>query len=171
MSGHSKWSQIKHQKAITDKKRGQVFSKAAKLISLAARKGVNPENNLELRGAIDRAKSINVPNENIQRAIRRVSDKSSAQLEELLVEAIGPRNIAIQIKAVTDNRNRTISELKKILADNNSKMVTPGSIAWMLNQPTIVADPVFKEEIDKLFEALDDHDDVEEILSNITDQS
>src|SRR3990167_2726011 len=127
MSGHSKWSQIKHCKALTDKKRGQLFSKASKLISLAAKKGINPETNLELKNAIEKARSLNMPNDNIQRAIGRVADKS-VQLEELSIEAIGPGNIALKIKAVTDSHNRTISEIKKILVDNNSKVVPPDSI-------------------------------------------
>src|SRR3989338_41061 len=123
MSGHSKWSQIKHQKALTDKKKGQLFSKTSKLISLAARKGTSPENNLELKNAIEKARAMNMPNDNIQRAIKKVSDKSEAQLEELSIEAIGPGGIALRIKAITDNKNRTISEIKNILNDHASKMV------------------------------------------------
>ena len=108
MSWHSKWSQIKHQKAITDKKKGQLFSKLSKFISLAAKKGTNPQSNLELKSAIDNAKSFNMPNDNIERAIKKVSDKSAEQLEELTIEAIGPGGIALRIKDVrpTGNSNR-----------------------------------------------------------------
>ena len=170
MSGHSKWSKIKHQKDITDKKKGQLFSKLSKLISLAARKGPNPERNLELKNAIEQARSFNMPSDNIERAVKKVSDKSSAQLEELLIEAIGPGNIALRIKAITDSRNRTIAEIKNILADHASKMVPPGSISWMFSQQIAIEDPGIQTQIDKLFEALDDHADVEDVTSNLQDQ-
>lgn len=168
MSGHSKWSQIKHKKAITDKKKAQLFSKLSKLISLAARKGTNPEMNLELKNAIDQARSFNMPRENIERAVKKVSDKSAAQLEELSIEAIGPGGIALKIKAITDNRNRTVNEVKHILSENNSKMVPLGGVVWMLNQPIQISDPETQKQIDQLFEALDNHDDVEDVISNLT---
>lgn len=166
MSGHSRWSQIKHQKAITDKKRGQLFSKTSKLISLAAKKGTNPETNLELKNTIDKARSLNMPNDSIQRAINKISDKST-QLEELSIEALGPGGIALRIKAITDSRNRTIAEIKKILSDHGSKMVPPGSISWMFNQTVTLTDPVIDTELNKLFETLDNHDDVEDVASNL----
>ena len=150
MSGHNKWNQIKHKKAITDKKRGQSFSKLSKLISLAARKGINPITNLELKNAIDKAREVSMPNDNIQRAINKVADKS-IHLEELYVEALGPGNVALRIKAITDNRNRTIAEIKKILGDNHSKMVTPGSISWMLSQTISIDNPDTNKELDTLF--------------------
>src|SRR3989344_9613528 len=161
MSGHSKWSQIKHQKAITDKKKGQLFSKLSKLISLAAKKSANPQSNLELKSAIDNAKAYDMPNDNIERAIKKVSDKSATQLEELFIEAIGPGGIALGIKAITDSHNRTISEIKNILSDHSLKMVPPGSISWMFNQPVIIGDKEVQDQIVKLFEVLDDHEDVE----------
>lgn len=166
MSGHSRWSQIKHQKALTDKKKGQLFSKTSKLISLAAKKGTNPETNLELKNTIEKARSLNMPNDSIQRAINKVSDKS-VQLEELSIEAIGPGNIALKIKAITDSRNRSIAEIKKILTDHDSKMVPPGSISWMLDQPITVETQVIQDKITKLFESLDDHDDIEDVISNL----
>ncbi len=167
MSGHSKWSKIKHQKAITDKKKGQLFSKASKLISLAARKGTNPENNLELKNAVEKARALNISNDNIQRAIKKVSDKSGAQLEELFIEAIGPGGTALKIKAITDNRNRTIAEIKNILNEHGSKMVPPGSISWMFGQPVSTNNPEIQSQIDKLFEALDNNKDVEDVTSNL----
>ena len=192
MSGHSRWSQIKHKKGITDKKRGQLFSKLSKLISLAARKGADPLSNLELKNAIEQARSFNMPSESIERAIKKISDKSAAQLEELSMEAIGPGGIALRIKAITDSHNRTISEVKKILNDHGSKMVPPGSISWMFtphlktedskisesnqslsagfNQPITITNPDIQAQINKLFEALDDHDDVEDVTSNLQEQ-
>ncbi len=167
MSGHSRWSQIKHKKATTDKKRGQLFSKLSKLISLAARRGTNPETNLELKSAIEQARSFNVPSDNIERAIKKVSDKSATQLEELYIEALGPGGVALKIKAVTDNKNRTIAEVKSILTENSSKMVQPGSISWMFNQSISLDSPEVQTQLDKLLEALDDQDDVEDVVSNL----
>lgn len=166
MSGHSKWSQIRHKKGIADKKKGQLFSKFSKLISLAARKGVNPETNTELKNAIDQARSFDMPRDSIERAIKRVSDKSAAQLEELFIEAIGPGGIALKIKAITDSRNRTIAEIKQVLNENHSKMVPPGGISWMFGQKVSVTDPEVQNQIDKLFETLDNQDDVEEVITN-----
>lgn len=168
MSGHSKWSQIKHKKEITDKKRGQIFSKLSRLITLAAKKGPDLKTNPTLSQAVEKAKAANMPKENIDKAIKKVTDKDQAQLEELLIEALGPGGIALRIKAITDNRNRTISEIKKILADHDSKTVQPGSLSWMFNQPMPLADPINQEKLDKLLEALDDQDEVEGVDSNLT---
>ncbi len=167
MSGHSRWSQIKHKKELTDKKRGQIFSKLSKVITLAARKGLDSKANSSLAQAIEQARAANMPSANIERAIKKVSDKSAAQLEELSIDAIGPEGIAVRIKAITDNRNRTISDIKNILSDNDSKMVPPGSISWMFDQPPILLDEPTKNLATKLFEALDDQDEVEDIVSNM----
>ncbi len=166
MSGHSRWSQIKHQKALTDKKKGQVFSKLSRLITLAARKGADPKTNSALAQAIDQARAANMPNDNIERAIKKVSDKDQVQLEELSIEALGPGGVALKIRAITDNRNRTMAEIKKILSDNEAKMVQPGSLVWMFNQK-ISANPASQVKIDKLFGALDDQDEVEDVVSNL----
>src|SRR3989338_6285013 len=135
MSGHSRWSQIKRKKGLTDQKRGQMFSKLSKNITLAARKGTDPKSNIALQNAIEQARRENMPNDNIDRAIKKASEKDSAQLEEIMVEAIGPDGIALRIKGVTDNKNRTISEIKKVLSDHESKMVQPGSIGWTIGRP------------------------------------
>jgi len=167
MSGHSKWSQIKHKKALTDKKRGQVFSRLSKLITMAARKGLDPKSNPTLAQAVEKAKSANMPNDNIDRAIKKASEKTQDQLEELSIEAIAPGNVPLKIKAITDNRNRTISEIKKILGDYSAKMVPPGSISWMFSQPAPLLDEHTHQQIEKLFEALDDNDDVDDVISNL----
>src|SRR3989344_9539564 len=169
MSGHSKWSQIKHKKALTDKKKGQVFSKLSRLITLAAKKGADPKSNPSLAQAIENAKVVNMPNENIERAIKKVSDKNQAEPEELSIEALGPGGVALKIKAITDNRNRTMAEIKKILTENNSKLVQPGSLTWMFNQPFTLSDSSLQEQVDKLFEALDDQDEVEDVNSNLAE--
>lgn len=171
MSGHSKWSQIRHKKALTDKKKGQVFSKLSRLITLAAKKGADPKSNPSLTQAIDNAKSMNMPNENIERAIKKVFEKDQAQLEELLIEALGPGGVALKIKAITDNRNRTMAEIKKILTENNSKLVQPGSLSWMFNTPLVLEDTSIQEQVDKLFETLDDQDEVEDVISNLVEST
>jgi len=167
MSGHNKWAQIKHKKAVTDKKKAQVFSRISKLITIAARKGSDPKANPSLAQVIEKAKSINMPNDNIERAIKKVSDKSQDQLEEIVIDAIGPGGVPLKIKAITDNRNRTIPEVRKILGDHGAKLVPPGSISWMFNMPAPEMTDNIQKQIDALFEALDEHDDVEDVISNL----
>lgn len=166
MSGHSRWSQIKRQKELTDKKRGQLFSKLSKAITLAAKKGTDPKTNVSLANAIEQARSMNMPNDNIERAIKKVSEKDGMQLEEILVEAIGPGGVALKINGITDNKNRTIAEIKKILLDHNAKMVQPGSISWMFSSP-VQANEQTQQELNDLFKVLDNNDDVSDIISNL----
>ena len=165
MSGHNRWSQIQRQKSVTDQKRGQIFSKLSRLLALAAKKGPDPKTNPALAQAMEKAKEANMPRENMERAIKKISDKED-QLEELLIEAIGPGGTALRIKAVTDSRLRTIAEVKKILADNESKMVAPGSLAWMFSQPVSISQEDQKR-LDKLLSELDDQDEVEDVVSNL----
>ena len=173
MSGHSKWSQIKHKKGVSDQKKGQVFSKFAKKISLAAREGTNPTTNYKLQAIIDEARSFNMPKDNIERAIKRAGEKESMALNEVTIQAIGPMAVAIIIKGVTDNKNRTINEVKNILSKNEAKMVPEGSLNWMFDKnnepltPLEISDQKALEKINKLFEELSDNDDVEEVYSNL----
>lgn len=136
MSGHSKWSQIKYKKAITDAKKSKIFSKLARIITLAARdKGGNPETNATLRLAIDRAKSMNMPAENIERAIKRGTGKLDGMvMEEIIYEAYGPGGVAIILEGITDNRNRTISEIKHIISQYGGKLAESSSVLWMFNK-------------------------------------
>jgi len=166
MSGHSKWSSIKHKKGITDKKRGQLFSKLSKNITLAARNGADPKTNSVLANAIEQARVENMPKDNIDRAIKKVADKSAAQLQEVLVEAIFGGTVALKIRAITDNSNRTISDIKKILINHHAKMVPQRSIDWMFNTPATIS-PQEHAQLDTLFEALDDQDDVDDVASNL----
>ena len=166
MSGHSRWSQIKRKKDITDHKRGQIFSKLSKDITLAARKGTDLKTNVALANAVEQARNANMPNENIERAIKKVSEKDGVQLKEIVVEAIGPGGVVLRIKGITDNKNRAIAEVKKILSDHSAKMVHPGSIGWMFNSP-VQADEQTQQKLNELFEALDDNDNVSDIVSNI----
>lgn len=129
MAGHSKWTQIKHQKTITDQKRGRLFSKLLNAISVAAKTDPNPNFNPRLRSAIQKAGDSNVPNENIERAVRR-AEEAGQNLAELTLEAYGPGGTAIIIEAITDSKNRTVTEVKKILADNSGKWADAGSVLW-----------------------------------------
>lgn len=165
MSGHNRWSQIQRQKTATDQRRGQIFSKLSRLITLAAKRGSDPKTNPALAQAIEKAKEANMPKENIERAIKKVSEKED-QLEDLLIEAIGPGGAALRIRAVTDNRNRTIAEVKKILSDHESKMAPPGSLAWMFGQPVAIGQ-ADQEKLDKLLSDLDDQNEVEDVISNL----
>lgn len=171
MSGHNRWSQIQRQKSITDQKRGQIFSKLSRLITLAAKKGTAPETNPALAQATEKAKQANMPKENIDRAIKKVSAQDQVRLEELLIEAIGPGGVALKIRAITDNRLRTIAEIKKVLNEHESKMVRPGSLSWLFGQPVSVADVSDQEKLDKLLGALDDQDEVEDVSSNLLEDN
>lgn len=132
MSGHSKWSQIKHKKGATDAKRGQLFGRLVKEITIAAREGgVNPDANARLRSAMERARSEGMPKDNIERAIARASGADSdTQLVEILCEASAAGGVAIIIEAITDSRNRTINEIKHILSEHGAKLAEPGSLMW-----------------------------------------
>lgn len=132
MSGHSHWSGIKHRKGINDSKKAKLFTKAGKIITLAARfGGGSPETNLQLKAAIDQAKSVNMPKENIERAIKRgTGELKGEEISEVIYEAVGPGNVMMLIKATTDNKNRTVSELKTLLVKAGGKLGEPGSVAW-----------------------------------------
>ncbi|MCD6429140.1 YebC/PmpR family DNA-binding transcriptional regulator [bacterium] len=135
MAGHSHWHGIRHKKELEDKKRSQIFSKLARQISVAARDGDDPETNPKLRMAIEKAKEFRMPNENIERAIKRGAGKVEGEnLEEFVYEAIGPGKIAIIIEGITDNKNRALHEIKSILSKNGGKLAQEGSIRWMFER-------------------------------------
>lgn len=140
MSGHSKWSQIKYKKSITDAKKGKIFSKLSREISVAAReKGGDPETNPKLRLAIEQARKFNMPSENIERAIKRgTGEIKGAKMEEFLYEAYGPSGIALIIEGITDNKNRTLSEIKNILSIHNSKLVGGGSVSYLFEKKGVI---------------------------------
>ncbi len=138
MSGHSKWSTIKRQKEATDSKRGAVFTKIGNQIALAARGGTDPSINSALALAIEKAKAANMPQANIQRAIDRVKDKSSAVLEEVVYEAYGPGGIGIIIEAATDNKNRTFPEVRTAITKNGGTMADSGSVAFQFTRKGVI---------------------------------
>jgi len=136
MSGHSKWAQIKHKKAHTDTKRGKVFTKIVKEISVAARMGGgDPDGNPRLRLAIEKGKEVNMPADNVKRAIMKgTGELPGVSYEELTYEGYGPGGVAIYIEALTDNKNRTVSELKSILSKRGGSMGEAGCVAWMFDK-------------------------------------
>jgi len=152
MSGHSHWSSIKHKKALEDQKRGKTFSKLARLISVAAREGSNPEINPKLKQAIEEAKKFNMPKENIERAIKRGSGELEGEkLEEVSYEAIGPGGVSIIIEGITDNKNRTFSEVKHIVQKYGGKLADSGAVKWLFEKKgviTIKTDPEKREELE-----------------------
>ncbi|MDO8608926.1 MAG: YebC/PmpR family DNA-binding transcriptional regulator, partial [bacterium] len=134
MSGHNKWSSIKHKKGLEDAKLSKIFSKFTKLISIAARKNPDPTTNASLKSVMDQARSVNMPKDNIERAIKKANEKNSVELKEIIIQAIGPSSIALIIEAITDNSNRTINEVKAILNKHNAKMAEAGSLDWMFEK-------------------------------------
>jgi len=136
MSGHSHFKTVLRRKTAEDQKRGKIFSKLSRLISVAAReKGPEPETNPKLRLAIEEARSYNMPRENIERAIERgVGKLEEANLEEVLFEAYGPGGIAIIIEGITDNKNRALGEIKQILTKYKGKLVSSGGIKWLFER-------------------------------------
>ena len=141
MAGHSKWAQIKRKKGVTDAKRGQLFTKLGREIAVAVRSGgPKPEENSALRLAVERARASNMPNANIQRAIDRASGGADgSQLEEIRYEAYGPGGAALLIDSLTDNRNRTVSEVRAALTRAGTGIAESGAVAWLFEQKGVIA--------------------------------
>jgi len=135
MSGHSHFKTIKAKKSLEDQKRGKIFSKLTRLISVAAKEGKDPGTNPKLRQALEEAKSFNMPGENIERAIKRgTGELEGEKLEEILIEALGPSGIAIIISGITDNKNRALIEIKQALQKHSAKLVDSGSLKWQFDK-------------------------------------
>lgn len=241
MSGHSKWAKVKHQKALKDPKKGLAFSKISSLISVAAKENSNPETNPKLRLVIEKAQELGVPKENIEKAIKRGAGEleEKENWEELFCEAYGPHGSALLIQVATNNKNRTLAELRHLLQLHEAKLAEIGSVRWLFKemtkiiipkqfwnnnlslqviekgteeinedeeniylytsaenfptlkefliskkhlipetsiktefdflsqQPIIITDLGIKKKMEELFDALDEHPDVEEIYSNV----
>jgi len=136
MAGHSKWAQIKHKKAVVDARRGKLFSKLAKEISVAARLGGgDPSMNPRLRAVIEKAKAANMPQENIKRAIQKgTGELPGAAYEEVIYEGYGPGGVALMIHATTDNKNRTVAEIRHILNKHGGSLGEAGCVSWMFDK-------------------------------------
>ena len=144
MSGHSKWATIKRKKAATDSARGQLFTRLIKEITIAARNGGgNPDGNPRLRLAIQTAKTNNMPADNIKRAIQKgTGELPGVTYEEITYEGYGPGGVAILVEVVTDNANRTVSEMRHIFSRNNGNLGQSGSVAWMFHRKGTIVVPV-----------------------------
>jgi YebC/PmpR family DNA-binding regulatory protein len=136
MSGHSKWSTIKRKKGAADAARGKVFTRLAREIQIAARGGTDINSNFQLRLAVDRARAENMPKENIERAIRRGAglEKDAAVIETIVYEGYAPHGIAVLVDCLTDNRNRTISDLRRVFTRAGGGLGEPGSVAWQFTE-------------------------------------
>ncbi len=141
MAGHSKWANIKHRKAATDAKRGKVFTRIAKEIIISARiGGGDPAANPRLRLAVEKARSVNMPGDNIKRAIQKgTGELEGQQMEEMMFEAYGPGGIGILVECVSDNRNRIVADIRKVLNRNNGSMADSGAVAWNFTRKTVIS--------------------------------
>lgn len=148
MSGHSKWANIKHQKARSDEKKGKEFTKIAKELIIAARQGGgDPEGNSKLKMMIQKAKAINMPNDNIARAIKKgAGELEGDAFEELIYEGYGPNGVAVMLDIATDNRNRTASEIRHLFSKHNGNLGESGCVAWMFKRCGLIT--VNRENID-----------------------
>jgi YebC/PmpR family DNA-binding regulatory protein len=156
MSGHSKWSTIKRKKAANDARRGNIFTRLAREIAIAAREGGGePESNFSLRLAVDRARAANMPKDNIERAIRRGTgeDKEADSFEQVMYEGYAPHGVALMIDCVTDNRNRAVAEIRHALSHGGGNMAEAGSVSWQFRRAAYFAIPKEGVDPDKVFEA------------------
>ncbi|MGB3023869.1 MAG: YebC/PmpR family DNA-binding transcriptional regulator [Candidatus Saccharimonadales bacterium] len=155
MSGHSKWSTIKREKGAKDAKRGAVFTKLGNQIAIAARGGTDSTLNSSLALAIEKAKASNMPMNNIQRAIDRVSDKSVAQLEEIIYEGYGPGGVAIIVEAATDNKNRTYPEVRHAFSKCGGAVAEPGSVLFQFARRGVITIALSGDSDELLLQVLD----------------
>jgi YebC/PmpR family DNA-binding regulatory protein len=140
MSGHSKWATIKHKKGALDAKRGKIFTRLLKEIAVAAKGGGNPDSNARLRGAITAAKAENMPQENIKRAIQRgTGELEGVNYEEITFEGYGPGGVAVIVDTLTDNRNRTVSEIRHAFSKNGGNLGETGSVRFMFSKKGLIA--------------------------------
>jgi YebC/PmpR family DNA-binding regulatory protein len=173
MAGHNKWSKIKHKKAATDAQKSKIFSKHSAIIAMESRKASGDTNSPGLAAAIERAKKDSMPKDNIERAIAKGSGASGEAFEEVLYEGYGPGGVALLIKAVTDNNNRTAPEIRHIFAKAGLELGTPGSAAWAFEKtadgytPTtpMELDDATGEKLAEFIEKLEDQDDVTDVYT------
>jgi YebC/PmpR family DNA-binding regulatory protein len=151
MSGHSKWATIKHKKAALDAKRGKAFTRLIKEIMIAARSGGDPDTNARLRTAVTAAKSVSMPADNIKRAIMRgTGELEGGQIDEIMFEGYGPGGAAVLVSVATDNRNRTVSEIRHVFSKNGGNLGEQGSVAWMFERKSEIVIEKDKADEDRL---------------------
>lgn len=175
MAGHSKWAQIKRQKAVTDAAKARAFSRYARLITLESKKAGGALSAPGLSAAISRAKAANMPKDNIERAVAKGASKDAGELEQVVYEAYGPGGVAIIIDALTDNRNRTTQEIKHLLSKNGVELSSQGAASWAFtksfdgysaNEPLIEVQGEDELKLGTLLEVLDAHEDVQLVYTN-----
>ena len=174
MSGHNKWSKIKHKKAVSDAQKSKTFSKLAKLIATESKKVNGDVSSSSLRTAIDKAKQANMPVDNINRAVQKGKSDTIADLEEVLYEAYGPGGVALIIVGLTDNKNRTAAEIKHILSKSDISLAEPGAALWAFEKQGREYIPkstvsISAEDGVKLLstvEALEESDDIQDVYTN-----
>jgi len=154
MSGHSKWSTIKHKKAATDAKRGRLFTRLAREITIAAREGGgDPDINFGLRLAVDKAKSANMPKDNIERAIKRgTGELKGEELSEVVYEGYAPNGVALLVQVLTDNKNRTVADVRRILTRQGGTLAEAGAVAWQFERKGYIAIAPDGTDEDTIFE-------------------
>ncbi|MBC8464904.1 MAG: YebC/PmpR family DNA-binding transcriptional regulator [Parcubacteria group bacterium] len=175
MSGHNKWSKIKHKKAATDAAKSKVFGKIVKLIAAESKKCGGDVNAPGLRAAIEKAKAVNMPSDNIDRAVKKGQSADQATMEVVHYEAYGPGGCGIIITGLTDNKNRTAQEIKHALSKNGIELAAPGSASWMFenNQgefsptTTVALSESDMGKLETLVETLEENDDVQEVFTNV----
>lgn len=168
MSGHNKWSKIKHKKAITDAQKSKVFSKLVRLIQVESKNANGDVNSPGLKTAIEKAKKENMPKDNIEKAIKKGASDTGASMDSVTYESYGPGGVALMIDALTDNKNRTSAEIKYILSKNGLSL--SGSASWAFENKVPKTFVEISEEdavkLDSIIEALEEQDDVQEVYHN-----
>ncbi|PIP87437.1 YebC/PmpR family DNA-binding transcriptional regulator [Candidatus Campbellbacteria bacterium CG22_combo_CG10-13_8_21_14_all_36_13] len=178
MSGHNKWSKIKHKKEATDAQKSRVFSRLVKLIQVESKRAGGNTNDPGLRAVIEKAKKENMPKDNIDRAVKKGAGADSANLESITYEAYGPGGVAIIIETLTDNRNRAAAEVRHILSKNNCELAAQGSALWAFNRvggaweatTTTTVDGSFADNLNTLIEQLEECEDVQEVFTNASSE-
>lgn len=173
MSGHNKWSKIKHKKAATDAKKGKIFSKHSMLITMEVKKAGGNVNSANVLSAVERAKKDSMPKENIERALAKGTGTGADAMEEVVFEGYGPGGVAVVIKAVTDNNNRTAPEIRHIFSKAGLELGTPGSALWAFTKTDVGYKPTTPMELDDatgekladFIEALEEQDDVTDVFT------
>jgi YebC/PmpR family DNA-binding regulatory protein len=177
MSGHSKWATIKHKKAATDAKRGKIFTRLIKEITIAARSGGDPDGNPRLRTAVTAAKNVSMPAGNIKNAIMRgTGELEGGQIDEVMFEGYGPGGAAVLVMVATDNRNRTVSDIRHMFSKNGGNLGEQGSVAWMFERKSQIVidkenateDQLMNLVLESGAEDLKDNGDTWEIISDPT---
>jgi len=179
MSGHNKWSKIKNKKGATDAKKSKIFAIMAKKIAVESRLAKGDKNSPSLRKIIEKAREVNMPNDKIENAVAKGMGVGAVEMQSVMYEAYGPGGTAIMIEGITDNKNRMTPEIKHILAEHGGNLGAEGSVKWAFEKkddewvPTMPMElsDSDKESLEKLLEAIDNHDDVENIYTNISNLS